>query len=54
MVIAKVDVDDNQDLAMKYRVMSIPTLMVFRNGEPAVSAVGMQSKETLKEMLKQV
>lgn len=54
VVIAKVDVDDNQDLAMKYRVMSIPTLMVFRNGEPAVSAVGMQSKETLKEMLKQV
>ena len=53
VVIAKVDVDDNQDLAMKYRVMSIPTLIVFKNGEPVVSAVGMQSKETLKEMLKQ-
>lgn len=53
VIIAKVDVDDNQDLAMKYRVMSIPTLIVFHDGAPVVSAVGMQSKETLKDMLKQ-
>lgn len=51
VTIAKIDVDDNPDLARKYRVMSIPTLMVFRDGNPVVSAVGMQSKETLKEML---
>lgn len=51
VLIAKVDVDDNPDLARKYRVMSIPTLVVFKDGEPVISAVGMQSKETLKEML---
>ncbi len=51
VVIAKVDVDENPDLAMKYRVMSIPTLMVFANGEPKATAVGLQSKGALKQML---
>lgn len=33
LAVAKCNVDDNQDLAMKYGVMSIPTLIVFKNGE---------------------
>lgn len=53
VIIAKVDVDQNPNLAQKYRVMSIPTLAVFKNGQPVVSAVGLQNKATLNEMLNQ-
>ena len=53
VIIAKVDVDQNTNLAQKYRVMSIPMLAVFKNGQPVVSAVGLQNKETLNEMLNQ-
>ena len=53
VIIAKVDVDQNPTLAQKYRVMSIPMLAVFKNGQPVVSAVGLQNKATLNEMLNQ-
>jgi thioredoxin 1 len=39
------------NLSQKYRVMSIPTLMVFKGGEVAASAVGLQSKEAVKQMI---
>lgn len=53
VIIAKVDVDQNPNLAQKYRVMSIPMLAVFKNGQPVVAAVGLQNKATLNEMLNQ-
>ena len=53
VIIAKVDVDQNPNLAQKYRVMSIPMLAVFKKGQPVVSAVGLQNKATLNEMLNQ-
>ena len=53
VIIAKVDVDQNPNLAQKYRVMSIPMLAVFKNGQPVVSAVGLQNKAALNEMLNQ-
>ena len=53
VIIAKVDVDQNPNLAQKYRVMSIPMLAVFKNGQPVVSAVGLKNKATLNEMLNQ-
>ena len=53
VILAKVDVDQNPNLAQKYRVMSIPMLAVFKNGQPVVSAVGLQNKVTLNEMLNQ-
>lgn len=49
--IGKVDIDQEADLAMKYGVMSIPTLMVFKDGKPAATAVGVQTKEALLAML---
>lgn len=52
-VIGKLNVDENEEIAMKYGVMSIPTLIVFKNGEPVKKAIGVQSKEVLQEMLKQ-
>ena len=47
----KLNVDQNMSLAQKYRVMNIPTLLVFRNGEVAANAVGLQNKEGIKKLL---
>jgi hypothetical protein len=51
---AKINVDDNPNLAQKYQVMSIPNLIVFKNGEPAERAIGMQSLEALKALVEKV
>ncbi|MCC3356500.1 thioredoxin [Bacillus sp. REN16] len=45
--IVKLDVDDNQETAAKFGVMSIPTLLVFKNGEVVDKVVGYQPKEAL-------
>ncbi len=49
--VAKCNVDDNQDLAMKYGVMSIPTLIVFKNGEEIDRSVGALPKARLQALL---
>ncbi|ART77520.1 thioredoxin [Sutcliffiella horikoshii] len=49
--IVKVDVDENQETAGKFGVMSIPTLLVIKNGEVVDKAVGFQPKEALAELL---
>ncbi|MDI9481883.1 MAG: thioredoxin [Bacillota bacterium] len=49
--VGKVNVDDENELAQKFRIMSIPTLMVFKNGELADSVLGARSKEDLSKML---
>jgi thioredoxin 1 len=49
--VGKINVDDEPDLAAKYNVMSIPTLMVFRNGEVSNSSVGVQPKQALLDMI---
>jgi thioredoxin 1 len=46
--VTKVDVDANQAVAARFGVMSIPTLMVFKNGEPTGRIVGYQPKPALK------
>lgn len=45
--VAKVNVDDNQDLAAKFGVRGIPTLLIFKGGELKETVVGMTSKKTL-------
>ncbi|MDP8265772.1 MAG: thioredoxin [Candidatus Aceula meridiana] len=47
--VAKVNVDEAQSLAMKYSVMSIPTLIFFKEGNVADQAVGVVAKEQLVE-----
>lgn len=51
LVVAKCNVDDNQDLAMKFGVMSIPTLIVFKNGEEIDRSVGALPKARLQALL---
>lgn len=45
--IGKLNVDDNPGVAQKYMVMSIPTLMIFKNGTVVKQFIGLQSKETI-------
>lgn len=49
--ICKVDVDDQPELARKYKVLSIPTLMVFKDGELVKRESGAKSKEEILAML---
>ena len=49
--VLKLDVDENQNTAAKFEVMSIPTLIVFKDGEPVDKVVGFQPKENLAEVL---
>ncbi|TFD92457.1 thioredoxin [Jeotgalibacillus sp. R-1-5s-1] len=49
--IVKLDVDENQETASKFGVMSIPTLVVFKDGEIVDKVVGFQPKEALEELL---
>ena len=46
-----VNVDEETKLATKYGIMSIPTFMIFKNGEVVQTKIGMQDKEELKRML---
>lgn len=53
VIFAKVNVDDESDLAGAYGIMSIPTLILFKNGEKANVSVGFKSKAELKSFIKQ-
>ncbi|MDD6572135.1 MAG: thioredoxin [Thermoflexaceae bacterium] len=47
----KVNVDEENALAVKFKVMSIPTLIVFKDGVQAETSVGMVSKQELEELI---
>ena len=49
--VMKLDVDDNQNTAMTYGVMSIPTLILFKNGKPVERIVGYRPKGDLEKKL---
>lgn len=51
LTIGKLDVDENQNTAFAFGVMSIPTLLLFKNGEPVERIVGYQPKPVLKSRL---
>ncbi len=49
--IVKVDVDRNPDLSAKYQIRSVPTIIIFKNGEPQWRASGLQQLEILEDKL---
>lgn len=51
--IVKVDIDANRELAMQYRVQSVPTLILFKNGEPVWRGVGVHQASDIEAILKQ-
>ena len=50
--VVKVNVDEAQDLAMNYQVMSIPTLVVIKDGKEAKRSVGLIDKSEIKNLVK--
>ena len=52
IIVGKINVDDYQEAAMKYHVQSIPTLLIFKNGQLVKSFVGVTGKESLLSYLK--
>ena len=50
--VGKVNVDEEPDLASMFGIMSIPTVMVFKNGEVTATSVGVKPKEAFLDMLK--
>ena len=52
VVVGKVNVDDSMELARMYKVVSIPTLIVFKDGKASAQMVGFGSKQEILEMLK--
>ncbi len=50
--VGKVNVDDERELALEYGVSSIPTVMVFQNGEIKATSVGYRPKEEIEQLLK--
>jgi len=53
-VVGKLNVDENQTTAQRYRVMSIPTLIIFKNGQPVEQMVGAQPYPVLQQRLARV
>lgn len=53
-VIGKINVDDQPELASQFGVMSIPTLILFKDGQPVDKMVGLQAKDTLKAKIANV
>ena len=51
VIVGKVNVDHSPKTAQQYGVMSIPTVILFKNGKPVNQIVGFQSKNNLKAML---
>lgn len=51
-LVAKVNVDEEKELAKKYHVMSIPTVVLIKEGQVVDRSVGVKSKEELKAMIK--
>lgn len=51
IIVGKINVDEQPDLAQKFRVMSIPTLMVFKNGQAVNTAVGGRPKSEIISMV---
>ena len=47
ITVGKVNVDENNSLAAKYNVMSIPTMIIFKNGKEQVRVVGVRPKEDI-------
>ncbi|HSK15018.1 MAG TPA: thioredoxin [Gaiellaceae bacterium] len=49
--VVKVNIDEEPELAQRYGIMSIPTIVLFKGGEPAAAAIGAQPKQMLERSL---
>ena len=49
--VVKLNIDEEQEIAMRFGIVSIPTIMIFKDGEPAAAAIGAQPKGSLERSL---
>ena len=49
--LVKINVDENQELMVRYGIQSIPTIVLFRDGEPAAAVIGAQPKGAIERAL---
>ncbi len=49
--VGKLNTDENPNIAMQYGIRAIPTVMLFKNGEVVDTRIGVQPKDTLKQMM---
>jgi thioredoxin 1 len=54
VVVAKCDVEDNEELAAEYGIRNIPTILFFKNGEVVNKLVGAQPKAKIEDAIKQL
>jgi len=54
ITVAKCNVDDAEEIAMQYRIMSIPTLLFFKNGEVVDKRVGVVSKDEIVSIINSI
>ena len=52
--VGKLNVDENQKMAQKYGVMSIPTVIIFKNGKEGRKQIGFPGKETYQKLIEEV
>lgn len=50
--VCKINVDEEGELSLKHGVMSIPTLMIFKDGQVAQTAIGYRKKDEIEDLLK--
>lgn len=50
--VGKINVDEQRELGQKYNIMTIPTLLVFKDGKVSATSVGVKSKSEIKDLLK--
>lgn len=53
VVVGEMNVDENPQAPSQYGIMSIPTVMVFKNGKPVKSLIGAQRKDSYKKMIEE-
>lgn len=51
VLVAKVDIDAAREIAMRYEITSVPTLIVFKDGQPVSGARGVQTKAAIESMI---
>lgn len=54
VMVGKLNIDENMEIAQKYKVMSVPTFMIFKKGEPVETMIGAMSKAEMEEKIKKV
>lgn len=54
VIVGKLNVDENQETAGQFNVMSIPSILIFKDGQPVKTLVGVQGKEAYKKAISEV